>query len=165
MSENVTLFHRRCGEILRMRAGLEQGLEFFLANYFVWPQDEKTFTLRDFVLSERLTFEAKKQVFCKICKKEKIDEELRKRTLTAIDYVKNIGNRVAHEEAAIEDPRIGQIILRPKKRIVYHDERLEVTDELVKNVDAHRLQAIQGVTAIHLELINRKPKGNEVKVI
>jgi hypothetical protein len=99
------IFHRNCGEILRMGLHVESELDFFISNYFCSPQSYKTFLFKDEILTNSFSFERKIQIFKKICEKESIDETRIKEIFDAIKFVQNIRNRVAHDEAFVYDQK------------------------------------------------------------
>jgi len=144
------VFHKRCGEILRMALHVETSLDFFISNYFCYPQSYKTFLLSDLILI-KLGFERKVQIFREICKKEEIDKEEIKKIIKSIDFVKTIRNKVAHSEAFIGDPTDG-IKLQTRESVKYKKDELKLTEELIKRVDKNRLSAIRGIVQIYLKL-------------
>ncbi len=103
--EEDQIFHRNCGEILRIGLDVESTLDYFISNYFCAPQSYKTSLLRDLILVEQIGFGRKIDIFKKICKRENIDEERIGRIAEAVMFVNNIRNRVAHDEAFISAKR------------------------------------------------------------
>lgn len=149
--EEDQIFHRNCGEILRMGLDVESTLDYFISNYFCAPQSYKTFLLRDLILVEQIGFGRKIGVFKKICKRENIDEERIGRIAEAVRFVNNIRNRVAHDEAFISGQKEG-IKLQKRKSVQYKKDELKITDELVKEVDEKRTFFNQEIIKIHREL-------------
>jgi len=150
MEKRVEEFHRKSGEILRMALHVETTLDFFISNYFCYPQTYRTFLLNDSILI-KMGFERKIKIFEEICKKEEIGPEEYRETIRAMNYVKDKRNKVAHYEAFVSNPEEG-IKLQPRKSEIFGREVLKLTDELIKKIDEERLSAIQGVTKIHLKL-------------
>lgn len=147
------IFHRNCGEILRMGVGVEDYLDFIISNYFCSPQNYKTSLFKDLILIDSLGFERKIQIFKEICKKEDIDKERIDDIIDSARFVQNIRNRVAHDEAFISDQKEG-IKLRKPKSIQLKKDEIKISDELVREVGKKRLFAIQEIGKIHLELSN-----------
>jgi hypothetical protein len=89
MGEENKIFHRNCGEILRLALDIESTLDFFIANYFCSPQNYKTFLFKDLILMEQtgLGFKRKIEIFRKICEREKIGKERVKKIIDAIQFV------------------------------------------------------------------------------
>jgi hypothetical protein len=151
--EEDQIFHRNCGEILRMGLDIESDLDFFISNYFCSPQSYKTFLLRDLILVEPIGFGRKIEIFKKICEKENIDKERINKIVEAVKFVNNIRNRVAHDEAFISDQKEG-IKLQKRKSVQYKKDEREITDDLVKEVDAKKLFSKQEIIKIYIELSN-----------
>ena len=157
--EEDQIFHRNCGEILRMGLDVESTIDYFISNYFCAPQSYKTFLLRDLILVEQIGFGRKIGVFKKICKRENIDEERIGRIAEAVRFVNNIRNRVAHDEAFISDQKEG-IKLQKRKSAQYKKDELKITDELVKEVDEKRTFSNQEIIKIHRELYDSSREEN-----
>ena len=158
--EEDQIFHRNCGEILRMGLDVESTIDYFISNYFCAPQSYKTFLLRDLILVEQMIgFGRKIDIFKKICKRENIDEERIGRIVEAVRFVNNIRNRVAHDEAFISDQKEG-IKLQKRKSVQYKKYELKITDELVKEVDEKRTFSNQEIIKIHRELSDPSREEN-----
>lgn len=158
--EEDQIFHRNCGEILRMGLDVESTIDYFISNYFCAPQSYKTFLLRDLILVEPMIgFGRKIDIFKKICKRENIDEERIGRIVEAVRFVNNIRNRVAHDEAFISDQKEG-IKLQKRKSVQYKKYELKITDELVKEVDEKRTFSNQEIIKIHRELSDPSREEN-----
>ena len=159
MEEENQVFHRNCGEILRMGLDVESTIDYFISNYFCAPQSYKTFLLRDLILVEQIGFGRKIEICKKICKRENIDEERIGRIVEAVKVVNNIRNRVAHDEAFISDQKEG-IKLQKRKSAQYKKDELKITDELVKEVDEKRTFSNQEIIKIHRELSDPSREEN-----
>lgn len=157
--EEDQIFHRNCGEILRMGLDVESNLDYFISNYFCAPQSYKTFLLMDLILVELMGFGRKIEIFKKICKRENIDEERINKIVEAVRSVNNIRNRVAHDEAFVSDQKEG-IKLQKRKSVQYKKDELKITDELVKEVDGKRIFSAQEIAKIHLELSDPSREEN-----
>jgi len=157
--EEDQIFHRNCGEILRMGLDVESTIDYFISNYFCASQSYKTFLLRDLILVEQIGFGRKIEIFKKICKRENIDEERIGRIVEAVRFVNNIRNRVAHDEAFISDQKEG-IKLQKRKSVQYKKYELKITDKLVKEVDEKRTFSNQEIIKIHSELADPSREEN-----
>ena len=155
MEDKTSVFHQRCGEILRLVESIESAIDFFISNYFVSPQSYKTFLLRDEVIS-RLNFERKIGIFRKICKHEKIDENKLKTILEAINYVRKVRNKVAHYEAHVEDPEIGETSLWSTKSIKFRKDSILLTEELVKEIEEKCAFVNREIMNIYLKLLGKQ---------
>jgi hypothetical protein len=145
MSEDTENFHMNCGEILRLALNVESNLEFFISNYFIFPHTQKTFFLKDSIIT-KLSFERKIQLFEEISKKLDIKKEKSKEIINALRYVQNIRNKVAHNDALIMSNKISLI---PKKLSFKKEEQVEITDELVEKVNENVLTAIHGIAEFY----------------
>ncbi len=153
MDEKNQVFHRNCGEILRLALSVESELDFFISNYFCTPQTYKTFLLSDLILVEIIGFGRKIEIFKEICKEEDIDKKRVDRIVEAVKFVNRIRNRVAHDEGFVSDQKEG-IKLQTRKSVKYKRDELKITDELVKEVNEKRLFSEQEIIKIHIELSN-----------
>jgi len=158
MKNESEQFHRRCGEILRMALGVEFALEFFIFKYFCMDQADKEYLLHKFVLN-RLGFESKIKIFEEICKGEEIEPEKFRKISKSANFVRETRNRVAHYEA-VSDQKKG---IRLRKGVIFEKDELKLTKELIEEVDKERLSVIQGMTKIHLGLIERSRESPNVK--
>jgi len=144
-----TDFEENVGAILRAGLDIESKLSFTIMNYFVWPQNKKTFFFKDVILF-KLSFESKKQIFSDICKEENLFTAEIKDTIKAIDFVQVARNKVAHHEAFINP---GEFIkLRPLKSNISGSEITVINRKLVQEVEEKRLKATNGIISIHLKL-------------
>ena len=157
--EEDQIFHRNCGEILRMGLDIESELDFFISNYFCSPQSYKTFLLRDLILVEQIGFGRKIEIFKKICEKENIDKERINKIVEAVKSVNNIRNRVAHNEAFVSDQKEG-IKLQKRKSVQYKKDELKIADELVKEVDEKRTFSNQEIVRLHVELSDQSRENS-----
>ena len=139
-----------------MALSVEDNLEFIISNYFVFPQNEKTFLLNDSIITT-LKLEQKIEIFKSICRAEKIEDGKVNKIVAAIRYVQRVRNRVAHDEGYMFDPKEG-IRLHKRKSGWHTKDELIITDDIVKEVDKNRLYAIRGLVDIHIELsdVSRK---------
>jgi len=151
MEEENQIFHRKCGEILRMSLNIESKLDFFISNYFCSPQSYKTFLFEDLILVEHMGFGRKIEIFKKICKKEDIDKERIDKIVEAVKFVNNIRNRVAHDEAFVSDRKEG-IKLQKRKSATYKRDEIKITNDLVMEVGKKRSFSIQEIARLYVEL-------------
>jgi len=80
----VNDFDRKRGLAINMALSVENHLDFFISNYFIRPQNDKTFFF-DGVVIQRMTFEEKIRLFEEICKREEFDK---KRDKTIIQIIR-----------------------------------------------------------------------------
>ena len=151
MEEEAQIFHRNCGEILRMALDIESTIDYFISNYFCSPQSYKTFLFGDLILVEVIGFGRKIEIFKEICKKEDIDEKRINKIVEAVWFVNRIRNRVAHDEAFTSDQKEG-IKLQKRKSLKYKKDEIKITDDLVKKVDEKRICSNKEINRIYLEL-------------
>ena len=159
MEEENQIFHRNCGEILRMAINIESELEFFISNYFCSPQSYKTFLFKDSILVKCVTFEHKIEIFREICKKEDIDKEQINKIVKSVRFVQKIRNRVAHDEAFVSDQKEG-IKLQKRKSVTYKKDEIKITGDLVETADEKRLFSIQEIVKLHMKLSAPSRKKN-----
>ena len=150
-------FNRKCGEILRMALHVETTLDFFLANYFCFPQNYRTFILQDEFVD--MNFERKIQIFNKICEREKIDKKRVEAMNKTVRFVKDIRNRVAHGEA-FQFSQKEEPVIQKRKSLIFKKDELKLTDELIKEVDEKRLFSIQEIVKLHIELSEKLKRQN-----
>lgn len=122
-------FLKNCGEIIRIGLDLENDLEFFISNYFIYPQNEKTFFLEDLII-QKLNFDKKINLFKKICKKEGVNID---NLIKDVREIQNIRNKVAHREASIDSSE-NCIKLNRRESIKYKKDELKITSELVEKL-------------------------------
>lgn len=145
-------FNSKVGLILAYALNVEQNLEFFISNYFIKPQTSKTFFLEDLIRDKIRSFEAKRDIFKKICKREKYkeeNEELYQNTVDAIKYVIQERNKVAHWSR--EKPHNAPTQLRKRKEVTTNTDVCKLTDEFVEKYQKTGLKAINGITEFHLK--------------
>ena len=152
------VFHRNCGEILRMGVSIESQLDFFISNYFCSPQSYKTFLLIDLILLN-LNFERKKNIFKLICKEENIQQKHISNILDAIEFVQTIRNRIAHDETFL-DYQSEELKLQKRKSVIKKKEELEISEELVQKVNDKTFFSIKEIRKIHMELSDSNRKKN-----
>ena len=146
MKEKIEDFERNIGKILRMAVHVEDYLEFFISDYFVKPQNAKTFFLNDIIVS-KLNFEQKKHIFKEICEREQFEKKEVKKIIKSIEFVQQARNRVAHWEA--ERLSDGTFRLRNRKSFTTAKDVQEINKMLVESVDKERLKAIRGIGKFH----------------
>ena len=149
MNKFLDDFNRMCGEILRLSLNVESSLEFFIENYFCYPQSHKTFYFHDFILVN-LSFERKIQIFKKICKKEEVEEENLEKIIKNIRYVQRIRNKIAHFESHILKNKV--IKLKSRKSVKFIEDDLKIDKNLLNEIRSKKESAINGINKIHLQL-------------
>jgi hypothetical protein len=147
-------FLKNCGELIRIELSLEDDIEFFISNYFIYPQKEGTFLLEDWILT-KLNFERKKQILEKICKKENIDMKILNELMGDITCIQNLRNKVAHWEATVDDYKEG-IKLNRRRHITYKKDELKITPELVKSIDNKKIECSKKIFRILDDVRKRK---------
>lgn len=161
-------FSKKVGEILNMALGIENNLEFFISNYFIKPQNSKTFFFNDlFMISSN--FEKKIRIFREISKREEFNETETNKIIQSIKFVQKTRNKVAHWQAEKTIKNIIRFRKRTSRTRV--EDVLELTDQLMKDLDKERLNAIHGITDFYLiyskeGTIDEKPinlEDNEMK--
>jgi len=159
MGKENQIFHRNCGEILRMALSIESELDFFISNYFCSPQSYKTFLFEDLILVQHVGFGHKIDIFKKICKKENIGKERVNKIVEAVMFVQKVRNKVAHDEAFVSDQKEG-IKLQTRKSMKYKKDEIKTTVDLVKKVDEKRLFSIQEIVKLYMELSDPSREKN-----
>ena len=140
-------FSEKAGKVLSMALGVETDLEFFISNYFIHPQNGKTFFFNDLFMIKS-NFERKVQIFKEICEREEFDAEKISEIIKSINFVKEIRNKVAHWQAE----KVFDKPLRLRKRTTYttKDDILELNEDLLKKLDSERLKANKGISEFYL---------------
>jgi hypothetical protein len=121
---------QRCGQVIRLGAGVEENLNFFL-----------TFAKQNIT---RMTFDQKIKLFVKICESKKIDpkriEEIRK----ALDFVRETRNTAAHDKlySTYPDESVMKILYQNKSGLK------EINEDTIK-----KLGKMSGVIALNLAYI------------
>ena len=100
IEEKIGDFRNKVGIILTESLYVETSLEFFISNYFVKPQTQKTFFLNDTIIL-RLNFDKKIDLFREICKREGYDMKDVEKVIKAIKFVQETRNKVAHWQTEI----------------------------------------------------------------
>lgn len=148
MEKKIEQFEKFRGKILSMAVHVESTLDSFISNYFIKPQNAKTFFFEDIILlNGYMSFERKINIFEEICKREKFNNI--SKIVESIRYVQKIRNNVAHWQVEISSPN--QIILRKRKSYTTKKDILELNEELIKILDEKRLKAINGINELHLK--------------
>lgn len=158
IEELNNVFHKNSSQILGMALNIEMQLDDFIANYFVNPQNYRTFVLKDLIIVD-MNFERKIKIFADICKKEKIDKTWLKEIRESIEFVKRIRNRVAHDQATFY-PQEEKIVLQKKKSVTYKKDELEITDTLVDEVDRKRLFCLQEISKVAIRISEPKKEDS-----
>lgn len=154
MERLFTEFHKNCGEILRLSVYLDQQLDFFIANYFVHPQTQKTFLFQDEILIKRLSsLDVKKQIFQKICETEGEDC---KDIIKSIEFVQKIRNEVAHGESFVDGSDASAIKLQKRVSTKYKKDEIKPTQALVEQVKQNTFLATNKMTDLYLKFSNNK---------
>jgi len=148
MPQHISEFQKNIGEILMVATGIEQTLEFFIANYFVKPQIQKTFFLNDVILLQ-LTFQRKLDIFEKICEREGFDIKDMKSTIRSIKFIQKVRNKVAHWQAESNSPV--NIQLRKRASYTTFKDILKLDNKMLQKIEEERLKAINGINRFYMK--------------
>lgn len=136
------------GKILCGAVGLESHLDFFIANYFIRPQNQKTFFFKDSIL-HKMSFEDKIKIFTEICRREDYDKtevaEIRKH----IKYIQELRNKVAHWEAVSGSGETVQ--LRDCKSKTCEKDNICLDTETMALFEQEMSKAMDGITKFYLK--------------
>ena len=154
-------YHLVCGKILSLNLTLEGTLNFFLSNYFAYPQNHKTFVLGDFFAE--LSFRDRITLFKEISKREIIwyykneifNEKETKEIIKLMDEVREIRNRVAHCQS-IYDLKTEKIILNTGKSILKEEDNIIINERLVKVTEEKVNLAKKGIMDLHSKIIQKR---------
>ncbi len=148
IQDDIDQFSKFAGESLRMALGVESRLEFFISNYFIKPQHDKTFFFED-ILIMPMNFEQKINIFKKICAREKYGEKEISKIIRHIRYVQKVRNKVAHWQTESTSKGITQ--LRKRKSRTTINDTLKLNGTQMKKLEHERLNAIKGITNFYLK--------------
>jgi hypothetical protein len=151
MKPDIDEFNKNCGIILRSAVHIESTLEFFISNYFVSPQNYKTFLLNDSILAKEISLNQKINVFRDICNEEDVEEDRINNIINSIKFVQTKRNMVAHGQIFMESIN-GGFKLQKRKSYWFKKDELELTPELMQHIADETLSAVQGISKIHIEL-------------
>lgn len=152
MEEKVNEFQKNRGVILSHASDIEQFLEFFISNYFVRPQNQKTFFFESEVV-QKISFEKKTELFNEICKREKYNEDKLNEVLKSIRFVQELRNKVAHSPMLIDSYQ-KKVSLMKRKRLEEEPNFLELTKDLMDKVAKEREKANEGILEFHSKYHN-----------
>lgn len=102
------------GKIISIALSLEDYLEFFISNYFIFPQNQKTFFFDNLII-KNMGFEKKVEIFKKICGREEFDKEKLNDAIKYIKVVQKIRNDFAHQHV-IFNPAKKEISIGNRKK-------------------------------------------------
>ncbi len=142
-------FDRKRGLALGMALAVENGLEFFISNYFIRPQHSKTFFF-DEVVTQRINFTGKIRLFKDICEREKFDKEKVKKLMKLIEEIKDTRNKIAHREVWA-NPQKKDVALVKRGEVVSPKDYLRLTDEFMDEFDKKRYKAVTGISDFYLK--------------
>jgi len=110
------------GKIISITLSLEDHLEFFISNYFICPQNQKTFFFDNLII-KNMNFEKKIEIFKKICEREKFNNQLSKKAISHMRVVQKIRNDFAHQ----------QVIFNPDKKEISIGNRKKYKFQLLNS--------------------------------
>ena len=148
MMKEFEKFKLAMADILLGALHVESSLEFFISNYFVKPQNSKTFFINDAVFL-RMTFEKKIDIFKAICKREGYNMEKVKRIIESIKYVQRTRNKVAHWQTEITFKRKPQ--LRKRTSFTTRKDILKLEKRILSRFEKERLFSIKGITDLYIK--------------
>ena len=151
-------FHRNSGQILGMALHIETQLDHFIANYFSNPQNYRTLIFKDLIILD-MSFGRKIRIFIEICKKEQINKKWLNEIRETIEFVQKIRNRVAHDQATFYQQE-EKIVLQKKKSVTNKKDELEITDNLVDEVDKKRLFCLQEISKVAIKISEPKKEDS-----
>lgn len=157
-------FRKLMGDVLAKALHVESTLEFFISNYFIKPQNDKTFFFNDVILLKS-NFENKIRLFKEICKREKFDENNVSKIVNSIKYVKDIRNKVAHWQ--LESTINEQIRLRKRTSFTTKKDILKLDKDDIKKLEEETSKAIRGINQLYLKYykegtIDERPQDRDV---
>lgn len=137
VEEEVKKLNELTGKIVSMALHIEDTLEFFISNYFIKPQNQKTFFFDNLIL-KKMNFEKKIEIFKEICKREKFDKTKFNEVLSYISVVQKMRNNFAHQQVII-DPSKKEILIgnRKKSLLVQLD-----SEKTLKKVEENKKKAL-----------------------
>ena len=147
LEANTAEINRRRGTIISFALEVEDMLEGVISSYLM---KEATAEKREFFEVEVIRqrgFEEKIQIFEKICKKEKFNEEILSGILLAVKSIQTIRNKVAHWRN-FSILQTGKVFLR-KKNERETQEMLVLTDDLLREIEDSTAIAKRGMADFH----------------
>lgn len=137
MEEEIKRVEELTGRIISKALHIEDYLEFFISNYFIKPQNLKTFFLNNYIIQD-LSMEKKIVLFDKICKREKFDKKKTNEALVSIRIVQETRNNFAHQQV-IFNPSNKEIHLGNRRKgflppLNVQEKFREVEDETSKAI-------------------------------
>jgi hypothetical protein len=146
-------FHERCGIILTQTLNVETVLDMFLYQYFCAGDTAKAWIFHDELLVNPeygLNFFQKQKLLSAICKKEEIDITQLKKDLT---FIIKTRNKVAHHERYWGG---NQTVLYPRKSSINVNTGLELTNQLMKEIEDTVISANSRINALYQKLTDNK---------
>lgn len=152
MKDKIKELEELTGKIISKALHMEGYLEFFISNYFIRPQNQKTFFFENIILLD-MTFEEKLKIFTKICKKEGFDSQKINEAIKCIRIVQKIRNDFAHQHIII-NPVEGEIFFGNRKKSSF-----ELLDPKKKFgiVEENTFRAVEIIVDFH-ETYNKREK-------
>jgi len=141
------LFLKYKGEILGIALHAESMLDFFISNYLIKPQNQKTFFFEDKILL-RMRIPHKLTLFKEICKREKFEEGKVKKVVDSIMFIQETRNSVAHWQSELIG---GQFQLRKRKSYTTKEDTLVLNEELIDKLRVALLKVDKGVSDLYIK--------------
>lgn len=161
-------FNENVGKVLNASLHVENLLDFFISNYFVKPQIDKTHFFND-ILILKMNFERKIELFKDICKREKFNKEKVNSVVKSIKYIQGIRNKVAHGQSMATSlgDNVWHIYLKKRTSFTTQEDILELDKELMDKIDQERLDAVEGISKLYMKYvdngtIDERPNGWKV---
>jgi len=142
-------FYKGRGNAINMALAVENYLEFFISNYFVKPQNSKTFFFENKVV-QPLNFLQKINLFKKICQRENFNAKNIKALIKLLNEIRETRNKVAHWETLV-DPQKNTITLMKKGEVINPENYLKLDEKMLKDLDGKRFKAITEITEFYLK--------------
>ena len=149
VEDEVSKINELTGLIISMALHIEDYLEFFISNYFVKPQNQKTFFLDKHIIKD-LSFEKKLNLFVEICKRERYNKHEIEILTEIIRRVQKTRNDFAHQ-ALIINPKEKNILFGNRKNM-----KLSILDikVILKEVEENTITSIKKITEFYNKYSN-----------
>ena len=151
--DNHLIFELNKADIISSAISVDHDLEFFISNYFVRPQTQKTFFLSDAIITE-LKFQEKISIFKKICKREEYDNAEISKIIKSIKFVQETRNKVAHWQTMVDGE--DNIMLHINKSCYGREHMLELTDSFMQRFFSEQKKANEGIVKYYLKYYQEK---------
>jgi len=149
IEEEVKKLNELTGKIVSMALNIEDTLEFFISNYFIKPQNQKTLFLNNLILKE-MNFQKKREIFKEICKREKFDGTKLNEVLSCIRIVQKIRNDFANRHCLF-DSYEKKVFFGNRKKLVLSPLNSE---KILKKVEENKTKALDVIIEFYQKYYN-----------